>query len=74
METRLVDKNKKSNIKCEYCKHFTKIYTDTGKYDLGFPIKAVWCPARGDFINYWNRCKHFDWNPSKHYVQDEADD
>ena len=73
MGIRLVDKSKKSNIKCEYCKHFTQEYTPTGQYSgSGFPVKAVWCQERGEFINYWNRCKHFEWNPEKQYVQDQV--
>jgi len=42
-----VDKTKKSNIKCEYCKHFSAV----GDYCL---LKAI--PK-----HYWNRCKDFQW-------------
>ena len=48
MNTRKVDKTKKSNIKCEHCEAWDK---DSG-----------WCCIQGKEKNYWNRCKDFIWN------------
>ena len=49
-----VDKTKKSNIKCEHCKHFIK----TPKY---FMPEVYMCGITGEDKNYYNRCKHFEW-------------
>lgn len=51
MNTRKVDKNKKSNIKCEHC-----IYCDKDK------VKGFWCSINEKEVNYWNRCKCFSWD------------
>ena len=48
MNTRKVDKSKKSNIKCEHCEAYDK---DSG-----------WCCIQEKEKNYWNRCKDFIWN------------
>ena len=45
MNTRKVDKSKKSNIKCEHCEAYDK---DSG-----------WCCIQEKEKNYWNRCKDF---------------
>ena len=46
---RTVDKSKKSNVKCEHCKHF--------KARL-----ESYCDITKDEKNYWNRCKQFEWD------------
>ena len=48
MNTRKVDKSKKSNIKCEHCEAYDK---DSG-----------WCCIQEKEKNYWNRCKDFIWH------------
>lgn len=50
---RTVDKSKKSNIKCEHCKHFC---TDIDKWET-----TTYCGITGAFKYYWNRCKQFEW-------------
>lgn len=52
-DMRLIDKSKKSNIKCENCRHFVA------------NCKRV---LNGQFKDYWNRCKQFDWRKGKRYV------
>lgn len=49
---RKVDKTKKSNIKCEHCKHY--------KYENKYVLKNH-CGLNGNEKNYWNRCKQFEW-------------
>ena len=59
---RIIDKTKKSNIKCEHCKFFINdpstclahnrnecTNLDSPKYGKGT-------------VNYWNRCKGFEWS------------
>jgi hypothetical protein len=51
---REIDKSKKSNIKCEHCKYFDNV----GKV-------LTYCahpkPSVTKNINYYNRCKLFEW-------------
>ena len=51
MNTRPVDKTKKSNIKCEHCKH----------YGLAGKCECKQSKNFGKLMNYWNRCKKFEW-------------
>lgn len=44
---RPVDKTKKSNIKCEHCKHWDEPMSD--------------CKLTNKFKWYYNRCKQFEW-------------
>lgn len=48
---RKVDKTKKSNIKCEHCKHWTDEFSD---------VDMV-CNITGKVRNYYHRCKNFEW-------------
>ena len=55
--TRPLDKSKKSNMKCEHCKHWDKsTYTFTHKHGT-LPT----CTISGEGKCYWNRCKNFEW-------------
>ena len=45
-----IDKSKKSNIKCEHCKHCDRSNKD---YDF--------CTISQTKKHYWNRCKKFEW-------------
>ena len=47
-----IDKIKKSNIKCEHCKYYIK---PENSYSRGC------CKIDGTTVDYWNRCKHFEW-------------
>ena len=48
---RKVDRSKKSNIKCEHCKHWAGKSADINKV----------CNVTGNVRNYYNRCKNFEW-------------
>lgn len=50
---RPIDKSKKSNIKCEHCKNFSG---------------GCKCLLNGEFRNYWNRCKKFEWRKDRQYI------
>ena len=47
MNNKPVDRTKKSNIKCEHCKHWDK--------------KWCVCALTNEDKNYWNRCRSFEW-------------
>lgn len=47
----MVDTSKKSNIKCEHCDCWNR-----GK------CNNEYSPKWNTKVNYWNRCKEFDWN------------
>lgn len=53
MNTRPLDKSKKSNIKCEHCLFYDKP-TQYGE--------KPWCCLHETEKNYWNRCKDFKWS------------
>lgn len=52
MNKRPIDKTKKSNIKCEHCKHWHKDMNNSGQCK---------CEITNEYKNYWNRCKQFEW-------------
>ena len=57
---RKIDKTKKSNIKCEHCKHFD------------CPIdEHSFCMLKEENKNYWNRCKDFEWSKDFDYKEEE---
>ena len=56
MNVRPIDKTKKSNIKCEHCKHYQSVMGQ---------ICSGKCVASGKYKNYWNRCKQFEWRDQK---------
>lgn len=51
MNKRPIDRTKKSNIKCEHCKHWDR--------------KWYVCTLTNEDKNYWNRCKRFEWAESE---------
>lgn len=52
---RKLDKSKKSNTKCEHCKYMI---------EAGFHgEKPYLCDLNSSPINYWNKCKNFEWHP-----------
>ena len=64
MNVRPVDKSKKSNIKCEHCKHWnrenltsTAISSGSVKYYFQLPT----CEVTKKPKHYYNRCKAFEW-------------
>ena len=52
MNTRKVDKTKKSNIKCEHCE----------SWNFDDKKNEGWCSTHQKPKNYWNRCKDFIWH------------
>lgn len=57
MNKKPVDKTKKSNIKCEHCG-----YCSRNKNNDRFNEHVLWCSINQKEVNYWNRCKSFDWD------------
>lgn len=55
--SRLIDKSKKSNIKCEHCEHWS------GWQSSG-------CCLSGEPKEYYQRCKQFSWNKRLNYKDD----
>ena len=49
---RPIDRTKKSNIKCEHCEFYNR-------NEDGCTNKTS--PKYNSKINYWNRCKRFEW-------------
>ncbi len=63
MSKRPLDKTKKSNIKCEHCKHYGNTENRKMVYNKGYFIweELPTCDLSGDAKHYWNRCKRFEW-------------
>lgn len=60
MNKRPIDKTKKSNIKCEHCCNYAIVY------DSNYQMVGSKCRLFPDKpINYWNRCKNFEWAESE---------
>lgn len=51
---RTIDKSKRSNRKCEHCKHWGGWMTER-------------CRKQNKCTNYYNVCKEFEWNPRLAY-------
>ena len=58
MNTKPINKNKKSNIKCEHC-----IFSEKPSE----PWENRWCALHEKEVNYWNRCKDFKWDTNRNY-------
>lgn len=54
LKGRPIDKSKKSNIKCEHCKHWS-----------GWLMEQ--CTVDHKFKKYYQRCKEFEWKSSLIY-------
>lgn len=64
----MIDRTKKSNIKCEHCeywKHEADIWTE--RY-FCFNERSARFSER--VTNYWNRCKQFDWKGIKQNTEE----
>ncbi len=57
---RTIDKSKKSNRKCEHCKHWS-----------GWMTKN--CTRHCKDTNYYNTCKEFEWNPKLAYKDGDGE-
>lgn len=59
MQTKPIDKTKKSNRRCQNCVHYDGVWS--------------WCNygAITHRTNYWNRCERFEWSTQKQYKEDE---
>ena len=62
---RLIDKSKKSNIKCEHCEHLVEPH--------GNAYEDCKCALSGRLRHYWNRCKQFAWRKDRQYVGERKD-
>ena len=64
LKKRPVDKTKKSNIKCEHCKHFCNWYEHRAPKDALYSgdCSCVDSPNWACCVSYWNRCKAFEWS------------
>lgn len=51
-----LDKTKKSNIKCEHCK-----FCYNNPFMVSIISKPYKCELEDKEVNYWNRCKRFEW-------------
>lgn len=63
MNKRPIDRTKKSNIKCEHCKFWDSV----NMVDNGYQAQCL-CknsPKYENTVNYWNRCKQFEWEESE---------
>lgn len=60
MNKRPLDKTKKSNIKCEHCKHYDKEHTKPA-WCFNHIEDIPTCDITGEAKHYWNRCKQFEW-------------
>ncbi len=58
MNKRPVDRTKKSNIKCEHCKHWCEENADVVWY-------AKNCAITHQPKVYYNRCKNFEWKEAE---------
>lgn len=64
MNKRPVDTTKKSNIKCEHCKHWDKEHMKTITITQGYfhiPTACPVCDISEEPKWYYNRCKRFEW-------------
>jgi len=55
---RTLNKSKKSNIKCEHCEWFFETEETDNDYCSCLNENS---PKYEHNINYWNRCKCFEW-------------
>lgn len=67
-EPRPIDKSKPSNHRCINCVGWEKAKPLTTRH-WSDPEKH--CEMADKNINYWNRCKQFQWNPNKLYKKEE---
>lgn len=65
--TKPVDKSKKSNFRCTNCSFYKKFEG----YRHGVIVQTCTnsrSEKHGLSVNYWSRCKKFEWSPLKTYV------
>lgn len=69
MNTRPIDKSKKSNIKCEHCTYWE--YKEWCRDSNGeFWDKTYGkCMKTDSKTDYWKRCKQFKWKEGKNYIE-----
>lgn len=68
MKTKPIDRSKKSNRRCWNCLHYKDCEQKIIRMPNGDSYEAICHTAGGKLINYWNSCKHFQWNPEKNYL------
>lgn len=70
MEKKPIDRSKKSNKRCINCAHYKdRVFPPaTRTADRDYMLGK--CPtADNKPVNYWNCCKHFQWDPNKLYTE-----
>lgn len=67
---RPIDKSKPANHRCVNCIHWPKRRKNGGVWRPS--DKLYHCDTAARDIDYWNCCKHFQWNPDKTYAQTEG--
>lgn len=68
MDIKPIDKSKKSNRRCWNCSHYKDCEQKVTRKPDGAFCEAICPTAGGKPINYWNCCRHFQWNPDKCYL------
>lgn len=70
MNTKPIDKSKKSNIKCDHCANFI-IDKGTCGWIPGYGIcQSHKCLLTNKGMNYWQKCKDFQWDETKNYKEE----
>lgn len=67
MQTKPVDRTKKSNRRCVNCEH----YPHNSTYYTGADVIKNPCKMSGKSVEYWNCCKDFCWSTRKKYTDTE---
>lgn len=60
MSKRQIDRTKKSNIKCEHCKHYCRMY-HTEYFPRTWVTAYDACRLTSEPKEYYQRCKQFEW-------------
>ena len=75
MNTKPIDKSKKSNIKCEHCKYFRRVPLKITTVEnqitgsLLYLSTTDMCGRLNIPKHYWNRCKYFEWTEGRNYIE-----
>lgn len=66
-KSRPIDRTKKSNIKCEHCKYWSKnVKVKSGEYSYEYIVcDNADSPKHDEATWYYQRCKSFEWLESE---------
>lgn len=62
---RIINKSKKSNIKCEHCDFYSEVDETITK------CSNEDSPKYATVVNYWNRCQCFKWRSDINGLQNK---